>query len=161
MIRSTTQIVIPVADPQPASIKLGTIFTATYLVLFQCIGHVFTVASTALHGGLVAPLRHLWGHYYRRVVFGGQGVVMPRSALSFIIIALLALAEIKSQFQTHPQAIMFSVNSLLMYGLACAVELVVSAAGLDPTSVYAIIAHLGKVGSLCILVASLASLFYL
>ncbi|MFS7927709.1 hypothetical protein Hanom_Chr04g00312281 [Helianthus anomalus] len=90
---------------------------------------------------------------------------MPHSALGFIINALLALAEIKSQgqgapgflFRTHPRAIMVFVNGLLMYGLASAAELV----GLDPNSVYAIAVHLGKLFSLCILVASLASLFYI
>ncbi|MFS7927712.1 hypothetical protein Hanom_Chr04g00312311 [Helianthus anomalus] len=96
-------------------------------------------------------------------------VAMPSSALSFITNALIALAAIKSQFQTHPQAIMFSVTCLLIYGLASAAELVPSkkliyglaSAGLDPTSVYAITAHLGKIVSLCILVVSLASLFYM
>ncbi|MFS7927682.1 hypothetical protein Hanom_Chr04g00311971 [Helianthus anomalus] len=169
MYHSTAQIVIPAADPQPPTIKLCTFFTAAYLIVFECIRHIFTVASIALHGRLVAPLRHLWAHYYRQVVFGGEGVAMPHSALAFIINALLALAEIKSQglpgfpFQTHPLLIMFSVTCLLIYGLASAAELVVSSAagGLDPTSVYAVTAHLAKIGSLLILVASLASLFYI
>ncbi|MFS7927681.1 hypothetical protein Hanom_Chr04g00311961 [Helianthus anomalus] len=125
------------------------------------VGQVFTVAATTIHGCLVAPLRPLWVQYYRRVVFRGEGVAMPPSALSFITNALIALAAIKSQFQAYPLAIRFSVNSLLMYGLASAAEVVVSCAGLDPTSVYAITAHLGKIISLCIVVASLASLFYM
>ncbi|MFS7927680.1 hypothetical protein Hanom_Chr04g00311951 [Helianthus anomalus] len=100
------------------------------------------------------PLRHLWAHYYRPVVFGGEGVAMPHSALSFIIKALIAFVAIKSQcfpgfpFRTHPILIMFSVTSLVIYGLASAAELVVPSAGLDPTSVYAVTTHLGKIVSL-------------
>ncbi|MFS7927672.1 hypothetical protein Hanom_Chr04g00311871 [Helianthus anomalus] len=105
-----------------------------------------------------ARLRSVRLQAYRQVAFGGEGVAMPHSAMGFIINVLLALAEIKSQgapgfpFRTHPQAIMVSVTGLLMYGLASAAELV----GLDPTSVYAIAVYLGKLFSLCILVASLA-----
>ncbi|MFS7927713.1 hypothetical protein Hanom_Chr04g00312321 [Helianthus anomalus] len=92
---------------------------------------------------------------------------MPHSSLSFIVNVLLALADMKSQslsgfpFQTHPLTVTVSVASLLMYGLASGAELVVSAVGLDPTSVYAIIAHLKKkIVSFFILVTYLASLFY-
>ncbi|KAK1430528.1 hypothetical protein QVD17_13337 [Tagetes erecta] len=169
MNQPTTGIDIPaseqavVVDPQPAKTKIFTFFTIAYL--FQCMGHIYTLA--AIPRCLVAPVRHAWACYYPRVAFGEEGVVMPHSTFGFIINALLAFAEIKSQgrpgfpFQTHPQVIMFSVTSLLMYGLASAVELVVFAAGVDRRSVYAVVSHLGKIGSLCVLVASLASLFYI
>ncbi|MFS7927677.1 hypothetical protein Hanom_Chr04g00311921 [Helianthus anomalus] len=93
------------------------------------------------------PLRPLWVHYYQREVFGGEGVAMPHSAFSFITNALIALAAIKSRFQTHPLPIMFSVTCLLIYGLASEAELKISCAGLDLTSVYAIDPHLGKIVS--------------
>ncbi|MFS7924254.1 hypothetical protein Hanom_Chr03g00270461 [Helianthus anomalus] len=157
MIQHTIDIDIPAAEqavivgPQPTKTNIFTFFTVAYL--FQRMG-------------LVVPLRHLWAHYYPRVAYGEEGVVTPHSTLGFIINALLGLVEIKSQclhgfpFQTHPHSIMFSVTSLLMYGLASAAELVICGAGVDRSSIYAILAHLGKIGSLCILVASLASLFY-
>ncbi|KAI3689721.1 hypothetical protein L2E82_47687 [Cichorium intybus] len=50
---------------------------------------------------------------------------------------------------------------LLVYGLASAAEHFISATRLGPSSVYAIAAHSGRIGCLCILVASVASLFYL
>ncbi|MFS7927683.1 hypothetical protein Hanom_Chr04g00311981 [Helianthus anomalus] len=166
MNQSTTQIDIPVAEPQPAKTKLAAMFTAAYMIVFECVRHILSLASTAIRGGLVTSLRHLWAHYYGRGVFGG-GVAMPHSALSFIIKALIAFSAIKSQcfpgfpFQTHPILIMFSVTSLVIYGLASAAELFVSSAGLDPTSVYAVTTHMGKIVSLCIMVASLAALIYI
>ncbi|KAJ0699729.1 hypothetical protein HanOQP8_Chr10g0359331 [Helianthus annuus] len=167
MIQSTTEIVIPVTDPQPMKIKLCTFFTAAYMILFECVHYIFTVASTIIRGRLLAPLHQVWDQYYRGVAFGEAGVFMPHSALSFVINALLAFAAIKSQgvpgfpFKTHPQSIMVSVTSLLIYGVASVAKLVVSPAGLDRTSVYVVTAHLRKVGSLCIFVVSLASLFYI
>lgn len=159
MAQSATEIDIPLAEqvivvnPQPAETRLHPLFQWVIRILLIC-------------GGPVAPLYRLWADYYRQVPVGG-GAIMPHSTLNFIINALLAFVEIKSQgakefpFKTHPQTIMFSVTSLMIYGLASAAELVISAAGLDPTCIYAVIAHLGKVISLCILVISLASLFYL
>ncbi|KAK1430529.1 hypothetical protein QVD17_13338 [Tagetes erecta] len=118
---------------------------------------------------ILTPLSHFWTQYYPRVAvaFGAEAVIIPPSfTLTFIIHALLAFVEIKSQsllgfpFQTHPRLIMFSVTSLLVYGFASAVEFVVSAAGFDPTSVYVLVSRLGRIGSLCALVVSLATLFY-
>ncbi|KAK1419046.1 hypothetical protein QVD17_28202 [Tagetes erecta] len=147
--------------------KLLTFFTNLYLILFQHINRIFIVAAMAIRSVLVTPIRHLWTLYYPQVAVGEAGIVMPHSTINFMINALLALAEIKAQgvtgfpFQTHPRIIMFSVTSLLLYGLASALELVVySIMGLDPTSVYAVIAHLGKIASLFILVGSLVFLFY-
>ncbi|KAL8228605.1 hypothetical protein R6Q59_000002 [Mikania micrantha] len=126
----------------------------------KCSSHIniwwFSIAS-------LPPM----GHYYPQVAFVEASVIMPHSTLSFIINGLLALVEIKTQclpgfpFQTHPHIIMLSVTSLMMFGLASVAELIVLAVGLDRTSVYAIIARLGKIGSLCALVASLVSLFYI
>lgn len=153
IIPSTNVIDTPIADPHPK--KVLVFITTVCLILFQLVSHIFTIAVLAIR------------EYYPRVAFGEAGVVMPYSTLNFIINALLAFIEIKAQdmpgfpFQTHPHAIMCSVTSLLMYGLATVAELVVSTAGLDRTSIYAIVVHLAKIGSLCILVASLASLFYI
>ncbi|KAK1430531.1 hypothetical protein QVD17_13340 [Tagetes erecta] len=168
MNQPTTGIDIPASEqvavvgPQPAKTKIFTFFTIAYLL--QCMGHIYRRAT--IPRGVVAPIRHAWACYYPRVAFGEQGVVMPHSTFGFIINALLAFVEIKSQgrpgfpFQTHSHVIMFSVTSLLMYGLASAVELVVFAVGVDRRSVYAVVAHLGKICCLCVLVVSLASLFY-
>ncbi|KAL8263741.1 hypothetical protein R6Q59_021871 [Mikania micrantha] len=158
MLQPTMIVDIPTGEqaavidaPLAAKTSILSIFSTTYL------SHIYSQA--AMLGGL-------WAHYYPRAAFGEEGVVMPHSTLGFIISTLLAFVQIKSQglpgfpFQTHPQLIMFSVTSLLIYGLASVAELVISAAGVDRSSVYAITAHLGKIGSLCILVASLASLFY-
>ncbi|KAL8263746.1 hypothetical protein R6Q59_021876 [Mikania micrantha] len=98
--------------------------------------------------------------------FEEEFVVMPQSTLGFIITALLAFVDIKSQgnpefpFVTHPQAIMVSITSLIMYGLASGAELVVSCACNNPTVVYVIIARLGRIVYLCIMVVSLSSMLY-
>ncbi|KAI3689727.1 hypothetical protein L2E82_47693 [Cichorium intybus] len=88
------------------------------------------------------------------------------SPLKFIIIGLAAFAEMKSQgsefpFKTHPRSMNVAVTSLLFYGLASAAEHFISATRLGPASVYAMVAHLGRIGSLFILVASVTSLFYI
>ncbi|KAF5775065.1 hypothetical protein HanXRQr2_Chr13g0607861 [Helianthus annuus] len=111
------------------------------------------------------PLHHLWDNYYPPVAVVEERVVMPRSALSFIIILLIGFAEIKSQgqpefpFKTLPHHVRFSITSLLMYGLFCAAEFVAS--GFDRISVYVVVARLGKICSLFILVTSFACLFHL
>ncbi|KAL8238756.1 hypothetical protein R6Q59_015323 [Mikania micrantha] len=168
MTPSTIEIIdSPVDDTCTLKTKLLKFFTITYLILCQCVGHVLNVVAIAMRGGLVSPLRHIWTHYYPRVAFGEVGVIMPHSSLSFIINTLLALVEIKTQclpgfpFQTHPHIVMLSVTCLMMYVLAFVVELVVLAVGLDHAFVYVIIANLGKIGSLCTLVAALASLLYM
>lgn len=163
MIQSITDI--PVGEEvifvEPEPPKANYITTAFWI---HRLSQIFNL--TAIRGGLVDPLHHLWINYYPRLPFGEERVVMPRSALTFIITVLLAFVEIKSQgmsgfpFLSHPHTIMVSITSLLMYGLASAAELVVSAAGLDPTSVYAIIARSGRIICLCMLVASLTCLFY-
>ncbi|KAL8238755.1 hypothetical protein R6Q59_015322 [Mikania micrantha] len=163
----TIEIDSPAVDTCTLKTKLLNFFTITYLILCQCVGHVFNVVAIAMRGGLVSPLRHIWTHYYPRVAFGEAGVIMPHSSLTFIINTLLALVAIKTQclsgfpFQTHPHIVILSITCIMMYGLASVVELIVLAVGLDRASVYAIIAHLGKIGSLCTLVASLASLLYM
>lgn len=98
--------------------------------------------------------------------FDEEVVALPPSTLSFIITALLALVDIKSQgnpefpFQTHPRVIMLSVTCLVMYGLVSGAEFVVSVAGIHSTSIYAVIARLARIGYLCILVVTFSSLFY-
>lgn len=169
MVHSTTDIDSQLAEEanfdEPeleATNHNDRLFTAAWL--FQCLDRIYNLA--AILGGLPEALRLIWANYDPQVVFGEEGVIMPPSALTFIINALLAFVEIKSQgqpgfpFQTHPHTIMVSITGLLIYGLASAVELVVSSLGLDHTSVYAIIARLGRISALCILTASLASLFY-
>ncbi|KAK1430526.1 hypothetical protein QVD17_13334 [Tagetes erecta] len=158
---STTNINHIPVDNIPQT-NLQTFFATAYFIFFQCIAYIAAIRGD----GLVTPARHLWARYYPLVAFGDELVVMPPSTLTFLITVLLAFVEIKSQsllgfpFQTHPQLVMFSVTTLLIYGLASSVELVVSSVGLDPTSVYVVISRLGRIGSLCVLVASLASLFY-
>ncbi|KAK1418994.1 hypothetical protein QVD17_28148 [Tagetes erecta] len=163
MIPSTIIIDIPMHQPADHENQLPTFFRVAYNFVSN---YIFTLAAAAFHGGLVAPSRHLWVHCYPIVAFMEERVVMPPSALGFIINILIAFAEIKAQgqpefpFETHPRHIRLSVASVIMYGLACAIQLVVSAFGLHgTTSVFVVTARLGKISSLCLLAASLACLF--
>lgn len=105
-------------------------------------------------------LARLWATHYPpgpgvfafAFAFGEE--VMPPSTFTFIIMALLAFLQIKSQ-GSGPNAIKVSVTSLLLYGLATAAQLVIPA-----DSVYAIINRLARIVFLCILIASSASFFY-
>ncbi|KAK1418998.1 hypothetical protein QVD17_28152 [Tagetes erecta] len=162
MIPSTVTIDIPMEEQHPAAEnQLPTFFRVAYLVS----NYIFTLAAGTFHGGLVAPSRHVLVRCYPIVAFVEAHVAMPPSALGFIINVLIAFAEIKAQgqpefpFKTHPRHIRLSVASVIMYGLACAIQLFVSAFGLHGTSVFAFTARLGKIGSLCLLAASLACLF--
>ncbi|KAI3689733.1 hypothetical protein L2E82_47700 [Cichorium intybus] len=147
------EVVVVELEP-PAEVNHGTLsFAITFL--FNCIGHIVRVLER---------LSRLWVNYYPRI-FGEEEVIILPSPLNFIVIGLYAFAEIKSQgsdfpFKTHPRSTNVAVTSLLFYGLASIAKHVISATRLGPASVYAIIANLGKIGSFCILVASLASLFY-
>ncbi|KAK1419045.1 hypothetical protein QVD17_28201 [Tagetes erecta] len=92
---------------------------------------------------------------------GAFSADMPSSSFTFVITSLFAFTAIKSQgdtkfpFNTHPQAIWLSVTCVLLYGFASAGQyLVTSTARLGPNSVYAIVACLGRMVSLCILVVS-------
>ncbi|KAD6453434.1 hypothetical protein E3N88_08139 [Mikania micrantha] len=160
----TIEINSPVIDTPTLKTKLLNFLTTIYLILCQCIGHVLNAAAIAMRGGIVLPLHQIWTRFNPQVAFGEAGIIMPHSSLTFIINTLLALVAIKTQclpgfpFQTHPHIVILSVTCIMMYCLASVVELIVLAVGLDRASVYAIIAHLGKTGSLCTLVASLASL---
>lgn len=152
-----------ILDVEPAETNFSTLLTAASL--FQRFGDTFNVEAICC--GLVAPHGRIWNNHYLPGEFVEEAVVMPPSTFTFIITVLLAFVEIKSQgnpefpFQTHSHAIIVSVTSLLVYGLASAIEhVVIYGAGLDPTSDCAMIARLGRIGSLCILVGSLASLFY-
>ncbi|KAI3689716.1 hypothetical protein L2E82_47682 [Cichorium intybus] len=111
---------------------------------------------------LLERLGRIWIDYYPQIF----GVIMLPSPLKFVIIGLAAFADMKSQgsdfpFKTHPRSMNIAVASLLVYGLASAAEHFISATPLGPSSVYAIVAHSGRIGCLCILVASVASVFYL
>ncbi|MFS7927717.1 hypothetical protein Hanom_Chr04g00312371 [Helianthus anomalus] len=111
----------------------------------------------------IRRLHALWNNH---LLQGVLNVDMPTSSFAFVINALLTFTEIKSQrdpqfpFQTHPQVVMLSVTSLLVYGFASVAQHFISATRLCPDSVYAIIARLGQMACLCILVGSLASWFY-
>ncbi|KAI7744769.1 hypothetical protein M8C21_016904, partial [Ambrosia artemisiifolia] len=128
MVRST--IDISAADPQPKA-KLLTFFTDAYLFLYRCVDRILTLPAATV----VTPLRHLWDNYYPRLAFLEERVIMPHSTLGFIITVLLVLAEIKAQgqpgfpFKTHPHLVKVSVNSVVMYGLSCAAELLASGPG--------------------------------
>ncbi|KAK1419002.1 hypothetical protein QVD17_28157 [Tagetes erecta] len=133
---------IGAADPEPKT----QVFDVMYLWVDQILVVLIPAATTV-------------------VAFLEKHVVMPSSSLTFIITLLIAFAGIKAQgqpdfpFITHPLLVRFSINSIVMYGLSCVAELV--ALGLDhSTSVFAIMARLGKLSSLCILVTSLTCLFY-
>ncbi|GJY26536.1 hypothetical protein Tco_0401262 [Tanacetum coccineum] len=121
-----------VIEPELTQTNDAKFFTCSFL--FQHIGYVFNLE--AIRGGLLAPMFNLGSNYYLQVVSAEEGVIMPRSALTFIITTLVAFVEIKSQgqpgfpFETHPRAIMVAVTSLPVYGLASAAELGVSASGL-------------------------------
>ncbi|MFS7927721.1 hypothetical protein Hanom_Chr04g00312411 [Helianthus anomalus] len=102
--------------------------------------------------------------YYQQGAFDED---MPPPSFTFVITSLLTLTEIKSQgdpqfpFQTHAQVVMLSVTCVLMYGFSSAAQHLINATHLGPDSVIAITACLGRIASLCILVGSLASLFYI
>ncbi|KAI3689732.1 hypothetical protein L2E82_47699 [Cichorium intybus] len=150
-----TEEVLVVEIESPAEVKHGK-FSFAITFLFKCIGHIVI---------LLKRLSRLWVNYYPHI-FGEEEVIMLPSPLNFIVIGLYAFAEIKSQgsdfpFKTHSRSTNVAVTSLLFYGLASIAKHFISATRLGPASVYAIIANFGKIGSLCILVASLASWFYL
>ncbi|CAH1453801.1 unnamed protein product [Lactuca virosa] len=146
-------MVVHVEPPAEANIIT---FNFVIEFLFNFIAHIVNHMK---------PLAQVWINYYERT-FREEAVIMPPSPFSFIVTSLCVFAEIKSQgsqfpFQTHPQSMNIVVTSLLFYGLASAAEHFISVTHLGPTSVYAIIARLGRICCLCILVACLASLFYL
>ncbi|KAL7596922.1 hypothetical protein Lser_V15G30599 [Lactuca serriola] len=146
------EIVVVKIQP-PAEVHRGT-FIFTIAVALKCILYIVT---------LLERFGRLWMYYYPRLF----GEIMLPSPLKFIIIGLATFAEMKSQgsefpFKTHPRSMNVAVTSLLFYGLASAVQHFISACTrLGPASVSAIVAHSGRIGSLCILVATVASLFYL
>ncbi|KAL8263785.1 hypothetical protein R6Q59_021915 [Mikania micrantha] len=100
-------------------------------------------------------------------LFGQEGVIMPPDTLPFVIKTLIDFLKIKSQgqpgfpFDTHPKLTKFSITCLLMFVLASVAEHFVSGPGFDPnTSVFPVIARLGKNTSLYSMVASLACLCF-
>lgn len=105
----------------------------------------------------MASLRSLWTNYYPPGAFGEDEPHIPGSALNFTIFGLLALVEIKSQgnagfpFETHPRAMRFVFNSLLIYALASAAEHIFSVGRTGRTSTYAIFARLARMVCLGIL----------
>ncbi|KAL7594197.1 hypothetical protein Lser_V15G30600 [Lactuca serriola] len=144
--------VVVVEIELPSEVCHGT-FTFALAFLLKCIGYIVS---------LLELLGHLWMEYYRRIF--GEIILPP--PLKFIIIGLAAFAEMKSQgsefsFKTHPRSMNVAGTSLLFYGLASVVEHLISTSFLGPASVYAMVAHSGRIGSLCVLVATVASLFYL
>ncbi|CAH1453803.1 unnamed protein product [Lactuca virosa] len=147
-------VVVALVEP-PAEANHCT-FRLVIASFYKCIAHIVNILE---------PLHRLWINYYLPT-FGESAVIMPPSPLSFIITSLYAFADIKSQgsefpFNTHPRSINVAITSLLFYGLASGAEHFICVSRLGPTSVYAIIARLGRISCLCVLVASLASLFYL
>ncbi|KAI3689735.1 hypothetical protein L2E82_47702 [Cichorium intybus] len=139
----------------PAEANNGT-FNFAILYLFECIRQTI---------GLLEPLARLWINYYQQTFGEEAGIILP-SPLSFVITSLCTFVQIKAQgsefpFQTHPRSIKVVVTSIHFYGLVSMAEHFISSSSVGPASVYAIIARLGRMGGLCILVVSLASLFYL
>ncbi|CAI9291354.1 unnamed protein product [Lactuca saligna] len=148
------QIVVMEIEPQPPVEVCHETPSSDISFLLECIVCIVI---------LLELLGRLWMEYYPRIF----GEIMLPSPLKFIIIGLAAFAEIKSQgsefpFKTHPRCMNIAITSLLFYGLASAAQHIISVCKrFGPASVYAIVAHSGRIGSLCILVASVASLFYL
>lgn len=140
-----------------------TFFTAAFF--FQCLGSIYNLA--AICGDLVGHHGRRWGNYYMRVAFGDEAVAMPNSTFGPIITWLLAFVAIRSQgdaqfpFEMHPYIINVSITSLVIYLVALIAKRLIFAAGLDHTSVSAIIASLLSTTCLSILVLSLVSLLYL
>ncbi|CAH1453809.1 unnamed protein product [Lactuca virosa] len=145
--------IVVVKIETPTEVYHGT-FTFARAVLLKCIGYIVS---------LLKSLGRLWMEHYPQIV---GGIMLP-SPIKFIIVGLAAFAEMKSQgsefpFKTHPLTMNVAIAGLLFYGLASAAQHFISACTrLGPASVYAIVAHSGRIGCLCILVASVASLFYL
>lgn len=126
-------------------------FSLAIAFLFNWIARILNLLDTI--GGLLI-------NYYPQT-FGA--IDMPPSPITFIIASLYAFAEMKSQgsdfpFKTHPGFINVALVCLILYGLASAAEFFIYA--IRPGSVYGMIVHLVRVGCLCIMVMSLASLFY-
>ena len=149
------EVVVEVEQPIPVEANLGT-FHSVIACFFICRAHIVNLQE-AVH--------RLWINYYPPT-FGESTLIMPPCPLSFIITSLYAFADIKSQgsefpFHTHPRSINVAVTSLLFYGLASGAEHFICVSRLGPVSVYAMVARLGRITCLCILVVSLASLFYL
>ncbi|KAK1418892.1 hypothetical protein QVD17_28042 [Tagetes erecta] len=125
------------------------------------------LAKTKTYPRPIESLKRVWTDYYPPGTLGDDCEMMPGSAFNFVIIGLLSFTAIKSQgntkfpFQTHPQIIMVAITSLIMYGLGTGAEHAICVACSGHDSVYSIIARMGRKGCLCILVGSLASLFYL
>ncbi|CAH1453805.1 unnamed protein product [Lactuca virosa] len=138
--------VIVVKIEPPAEVHHGTFIFAIAFVL-KCILYIVS---------LLERFGRLWMYYYPRLF--GEIILPP--PLKFIIIGLAAFTEIKSQgsefpFKTHPRSMNVAVTSLLFYGLASAAQHFISTCTrLGPASVYAITAHSGRIGSLCILFKS-------
>ncbi|CAH1453800.1 unnamed protein product [Lactuca virosa] len=151
------EAIVVEVEPQPPIEASHVTFSFVLTFLFKCISHIVN---------LLQPLAHLWINYYWRT-FGDEAVIMPPTPLSFIITSLYIFAEMKSQgsefpFKTHPRSMNIAITSLLFYGLASAAQHFISTCTrLGPASVYAMVAHSGRIGCLCILVASVASLLYL
>ncbi|CAH1453806.1 unnamed protein product [Lactuca virosa] len=136
---------VVVVDIEPEVDSEPLIFAIAFLL--KCIGYIVS---------LLELLGRLWMDYYPPIF----GEIMLPSPLKFIIIGLATFTEIKSQgsefpFKTHPQSMNIAITSLLFYGLASAAQHIISATRFGPASVYAIAAHSGRIGSLCILSKSI------
>ncbi|CAH1453817.1 unnamed protein product [Lactuca virosa] len=147
------EVVVMEIDIEPPTEVNHRTFSLTITFLLKLICYIFS---------LLERFGRLWTYYYPRIF----GEIMLPSPLKFIIFGLAAFAEMKSQgsefpFKSHPRSMHVAVTSLLFYGLASAAEHFIYVTHLGPAAVYGMVAHSGRIGSLCILVASVASLFYL
>ncbi|KAI3689720.1 hypothetical protein L2E82_47686 [Cichorium intybus] len=129
---------VDVVDIEPPTEVYHQRVSSAIAFLSKCIRYLIT---------LLEGLGRLSMEYYPPI-FGA--IILP-SPLKFIIIGLAAFAEMKSQgsefpFKTHPRSMNVAITSLLVYGLASAAEHFISATRLGPTSVYAIVAHSGRIG---------------
>ncbi|PWA87490.1 hypothetical protein CTI12_AA130030 [Artemisia annua] len=117
-------------------------------------------------GILTEYLAQLWTEHFPRTLVGAEADLNPGPVFKYVTMSLMGFVEIKSQcvtgfpFHTHPHAVKVSITSILFYGFASIADRAASARGLNDTSVFAIIARLGRIFSLCIFMASLAYLFY-
>ncbi|KAC9145049.1 hypothetical protein E3N88_46299 [Mikania micrantha] len=110
----------------------------------------------------------LWTHYFPQGTLGEESMIIPGSALNFVIVGLFSFIAIKSQgearfpFHSNPQAVKVAITCLIVYGLISEAENVISAARPGPNSVYVFfIARLGRKLCLLVLVCAMASLFIL
>ncbi|XP_024996850.1 uncharacterized protein LOC112529713 [Cynara cardunculus var. scolymus] len=164
---SSTNDTVPVVVESSITIDAPTNHSPSVAITFpsRSIGLLSLIFGPVQRS--MASLHNLWTNYYPPGAFGEESALMPGSDLNFIIIGLLAFLGIKAQgntgfpFQTNPRTTMVSVSSLITFAVASSAKHVFSVGRPALTSIYTVVARLGRMVSLVTLVGSLTLLLYL